>query len=690
MIKPYLLVPIAIVMPLLWLRRAHYSRLGLAGRMLAFLIALVAAQAVLSGSAQANVPSIAAVSPSHGPAQGGQQVTISGSGFVGQGGVCNSGYRIWFGTDLANGYAISPSSYQVLSDSQIRVVVPPNFGGPVDVRVHNACGTSAISGGDQFTYDYPASQCLSGSCSVTVSGTAVGPLGHVAEGFLDGLNTDAGVAITPGVRGLVDALHPRQWRFGQAGLGEPGGGVFGLARGAGAQITLDLTSDWQDWAYTHDRRYYQTPYGDLSTYGAFIANDVRQRMTAGQVPDYFDVWNEPVTTGTVNQWLSVYGTAYRAIKSVDASAAVEGPSIPTFLVTSANQGDTPGYELSLTDFFNWEMSSGVRFAAVSWHEDGTTVQSQSGSAGNGFPGAPLPGGYRDYWSPNAIAAHVTAAKALIAQYPALRGTQVFVNEYGPTYAVNIPGWMVGDFGALETAGADQAMMTCATSAACTNLLDGLIGTDGAPQMPYWVMKAYAQMSGPRVGTLTSGSNVYALASRNDATHVLSALIGRADDCWGGQQCPQFHSVSAAAVSLAVSAAVPWGVSTVDVTVQPLRNSASNALGANDVRSAPPAVTLHAVPVRCGVVKIPIASAGNGDAFAVTITASGAGLGSARATAPGHGTRAPAVNHLTRAPALPVGNCVASATRSRRVAVSLRRVRTHTRTRRTHRRAPRRR
>ena len=48
------------------------------------------------------------------------------------------------------------------------------------------------------------------------------------------------------------------------------------------------------------------------------------------------------------------------------------------------------------------------------------------------------GGYRDYWSPAAIATHITAAKALLAQYPALKGTQVFVNEYGPTYAVNVP------------------------------------------------------------------------------------------------------------------------------------------------------------------------------------------------------------------------------------------------------------
>jgi hypothetical protein len=197
-------------------------------------------------------------------------------------------------------------------------------------------------------------------------------------------------------------------------------------------------------------------------------------------------------------------------------------------------------------------------------------------------------------------------------------------------------------------------------------------------MPYWVMKAYAQMSGPRIGTLTSGSNLYALASRNDTSHVLSALIGRADDCWGGQQCPQFHSGSAASVSLAVSAAVPWPVSTVSVTVQPLRNSASNAIGSNDVSNPPAAVTVHGVPVRCGVVKIPIATAGDGDAFAVTITAGGTQSGAARGSA---------YRHTTRAPAIPVANCVAYGTRSRGVAVTRRRAHTHRRTRRSHPPAP---
>jgi hypothetical protein len=113
-----------------------------------------------------------------------------------------------------------------------------------------------------------------------------------------------------------------------------------------------------------------------------------------------------------------------------------------------------------------------------------------------------------------------------------------------------------------------------------------------------------------------------------------------------------------------------------VTVQPLPNSASNAIGSNDV-SSPSAVTLHGVPVHCGVVKIPIAAAGDGDAFAVTITAAGTQLGAARASA---------YRHATRAPAIPVANCVAYGTRSRAVAVTLRRARTPRRTRRTHRRA----
>lgn len=565
-------------------------------------------------------PSISSITPAQGSVGGGEQVTINGSGFTGALNACARNYDIWFGTDLENGYAINPTSYQVVSDSQIDATVPANFGGPVDVRVHNTCGTSPVSSGDVFTYDYPADQCLTGSCSISISSSTTGPLGRVALGFLDGFNTDAGVSITPSDVQLVDALDPAQWRFGQAGInGEPNNGLFGLARGSGAKISLDLTSDWEDWAYNNDKNYYTSPYGDLSTYYNFIYNDVESRIAANEVPDYFDVWNEPATTGTVNQWLSVYGTAYTAIQAADPGAQVVGPSIAWPLITSANEDTTAGYGLSLTDFLNWEMSSGDRFAAISYHEDGTTVPAAPNSTpAPGVPSEPVPGGYRDYWSPAAIANHVAAAKALLANYPALAGTKIFVNEYGPPYAANIPGWMVGDFAALESSGADEGMLTCVSEAACTDLLDGLIGSDGNPQMPYWVMQAYSQMSGELVQTSASGSNLYALATDVAGSETVEALVGRADDCWGGVQCPQFQAPTAAPVDGSLSVAIPWQVSAVDVTINPFPNSARNPTGDNDVDSQPAATVISDVPVQNGSVSVPLGSVGDGDAFYVTV------------------------------------------------------------------------
>jgi hypothetical protein len=623
----------------------------LATRLLA---ALALTLALVLGGAQvalASGPVITGVAPASGSVLGGEFVTIDGSGFQG---ACAGGYEIWFGTDLEHGYAISAPSYNVLSDTQIQAVVPASFGGPVDVRVHDACGTSPVTPSDTFTYQYPSDQCRTATCTVTIGPGVAGQLGHVALGFLDGFNTDAGVTITPSEAALVGALHPRQWRLGQAGLYESWGGEFGLARHVGAEISLDLTSDWQDWAYNSDHAFYQTPYGDLGAYYSFIYSDVQRRIAAGQVPEYFDVWNEPASSGTINQWLSVYGTAYRAIKAADPSAKVVGPSIASFLLAPAGQSDTPGYEISLTDFLNWEMATGVRMDAVSWHEDGTTVPGLSGPLG--VPAAPIPGGFRDYWSPAAIGAHVELAKALIATYPALAGTQVFVNEYGPTYGANIPGWMVGDLASLEQSGADQAMLTCVDGPACQDLFDGLLGSDGRPQMPYWVMDDYSQMAGQRLAASASGSNLYVLASQAGAGGAIDALIGRADDCWGGQQCPQFRLPMAAPVQLAVAVAVPSGSSTATVTVQTLSDSAVNPDGANDVPAAPPATTLANLPVSGGRVQVPVAI-GEGDALFLTVTPQasggatplGGGVASAASGAPASGARGSTGARATRRP-----------------------------------------
>lgn len=572
--------------------------------------------AAAPATAAAVGPAITSIVPSHGSVVGGEQVTINGSGFTGALNACASKYDIWFGTDLAYGYAINPSSYTVVSDSQINAVVPPNFGGTVDVRVHNLCGTSPVQGGDTFTYDYPPDECTAGSCSLSIGSSEISPVGRVALGFLDGFNTDAGVTITPQDAQLVQALGPRQWRFGQSGLNEPGGGVFGLARSAGALISLDLTSDWENWAHAGDPNNATTPYNDLSTYSSFIYSDVENRIAAGDVPDYFDVWNEPADSGTVNQWLSVFGTAYQAIKAADPTAKVVGPSDAWPLLQSGGHPDTAFYDLSLTDFLDWEMSTGYRFAAISYHEDGTTVTAAPNSSpGVGLPAEPVPGGFRDYWSPAAIGNHVTLVKQLLASYPALAETQVFVNEYGPPYAENIPGWMVGDIASLEQAGADEAMLTCV--ATCDNYMDGLIGADSEPQMPYWVMQSYSGMSGERVDTSSSAPNLYALATHNDSSETVEALIGRADGCWGGQ-CPEFQPSSAPQVQVSVTVSIPWNLSAVDVTVYPFANSATNPIGYNDVATEPTPTTTADLPVQNGAVSVPINAVGDGDAFYVTV------------------------------------------------------------------------
>lgn len=584
------------------------------------LFAAISSAPLLQPRASAAVfPTISAILPAQGSVTGGEQVQITGSGFKGALGVCNGNFDIWFGADADYGYALTPPSYQVVSDTQINAVVPANFGGTVDVRVHNKCGTSPVQSGDQFTYAYPANQCVAGSCSIDVQSTAGAPIGHVANGLLDGFNTDAGVAITSQDATLTQALSPRQWRLGQAGLNEPNGGLFGLARSVGAQISLDLGADWQAWASKYDKAYWQAPYGDLSTYSAFLVDDVRQRIAANEMPDYFDVWNEPSPTGSINQWLSVYRTAWDAIQSVAPGAKVVGPSIAEFLATSPNNGSDPGYDLDLADFLHWETSTGVRFAAITWHENGGTVTAAPNSSpGLGLPPEPVPGGLRDSWSPQALASHVATARAIIAGYSALQGTQVFVNEYGPTYAANIPGWMVGNFVALETSSADQAMLTCVVPDACSTELDGLIGADGSPQMPYWVMKSYAGMAGALVGTSSPSANLYALATRVDSSQTMQALVGRADDCWSPAQCPQFQAPTGSPVNVSVNVSIPWSLTSVNVTIRPFRNSATHPAGYNDVPSEPAATVMSGLAVTGGKVSIPLQAINDGDAFSITI------------------------------------------------------------------------
>lgn len=86
------------------------------------------------------VPTVTGVSPSSGPAVGGGGATITGTGFT-------NATSVTFGANAA-------LPYTIVNDTTITVLsVPAGTAGiPVDVKVTNSAGTSAINASDQYTY----------------------------------------------------------------------------------------------------------------------------------------------------------------------------------------------------------------------------------------------------------------------------------------------------------------------------------------------------------------------------------------------------------------------------------------------------------------------------------------------------------------------------------------------------------
>lgn len=106
--------------------------------------------AQLGGTVFAAVPapSISGLTPSAGSSNGGDTVTIQGSGFSGATAVA-------FGAG-----AVASGNFSVVSDSEIQVVSSPPGTGSVDVSVTTPGGTSAASSADQYLYVAPAQNLL--------------------------------------------------------------------------------------------------------------------------------------------------------------------------------------------------------------------------------------------------------------------------------------------------------------------------------------------------------------------------------------------------------------------------------------------------------------------------------------------------------------------------------------------------
>jgi predicted phage tail component-like protein len=118
------------------------------------------------------IPVVTGISPNSGPATGGTDLTITGSGFTGAS-------NIFFGdTDMPSG------SFNLVSDTEITVSTPsvtlPSgvASSVVDVQVQTSAGTSAQTDADQFVFVATAITSVSPNAGPTDGGTEVTIAGY--------------------------------------------------------------------------------------------------------------------------------------------------------------------------------------------------------------------------------------------------------------------------------------------------------------------------------------------------------------------------------------------------------------------------------------------------------------------------------------------------------------------------------
>ena len=151
---------------------------------------------VAAGIATAPLPQVTGISPNGGAPAGGNQVTVTGTGFTGA-------TAVDFG-------AVAATAFTVNSATSITATVTPGTAGTVDVTVTGAAGASLTGRADQYAYQTaptitgvsPGYVLASGS-GITLTGTGLnGPVtvtfGTVgANSFFNGSATSLTTALAP-------------------------------------------------------------------------------------------------------------------------------------------------------------------------------------------------------------------------------------------------------------------------------------------------------------------------------------------------------------------------------------------------------------------------------------------------------------------------------------------------------------
>ena len=327
-------------------------------------------------------------------------------------------------------------------------------------------------------------------------------------------------------------------------------------------------------------------------------------LASGQRVDYWDVYNEPgwhgyysaadFATETPADLLQQFLVTYQAIKSVDPTAAIVGPSIGEWAMQPLPPNSLT-HEPDLATFLRFAAAHQLQLAAVAWHDNGKT--------------------------PAALYADAMTTWALIRSLPALGDPKMFFDEYGSQVTEPIPGWDVGYLATITNAGISSAVRSCWNNCSLP-ALDGLLSNDGQSTTPdFYVGSTYAEMSGQMMTVSSTDNTVQALGSVNSSKRQIVALIGQSAGCPLATSCnPAWDPASSSSpTTVRVNLVVPWTSSSTNVglSYEPFQPGV-NVSG--PINTTPSSLTV--APDGAGeLVSFVIPSFADGAAYNVVVTAS---------------------------------------------------------------------
>jgi hypothetical protein len=419
-------------------------------------------------------------------------------------------------------------------------------------------------------------------CLAVDARTSAGPATGVGLGVLNSITADtAADRVTP--------LAPKAWRISAGDMA-----AYEQAKRYGGSITVLLSDPWTVSTGA------EAPWARWEFYRWWIGAVTDAYIAAGQVPDYWEVQNEPrpeaylrSTAATPDLVFEQYRIASEAIHERLPQAKVIGPS-PGYVTFGFGLGDVDG-------FLSRAKAAGIQVGGVSWHEIGGSCL-----------------GYCD-GSPRAVLQHADDVRAAIAATPGVGAPQLIVNEWGAPWNQRQPGAVVGYLSSVGYAGIDVANQSCwptnvDTCFAKPGTLDGLLLPDGkTPTDAWFVHRAYAQMTGTgqRLLPSTIADPEASVAATADSSGVIKVLLGRHTGCQTGvdEGCPGF--AYAAGKSVQPQIMVPSLLSRYSVTVERIQSISGASKGTTVVLSK----VLFGINGRVDVGAIAVA---DGDALLITL------------------------------------------------------------------------